>query len=172
MYNTAAEKRIDSTGKEEISAWKLLSTMGFYTVVDNNGIYVRGNHHFPKMTIQTVSGGKRYTWRIVVKNLSYRNMYVKRILLNGHPIEPMSLNYISLLGQNAKLTFELSDSPFYVKENAVKLCVLHPDSNPEDPSQRHNSSFSRKNAMKSMVYRLVLVCLTWSLCGSVAFLIL
>ena len=64
----------------QMSAWYILSAMGFYQVEPAGGRYVFGSPLFDKVTM-TVGEGKQFT--IVAKNNSSENIYIQKAKLNG-----------------------------------------------------------------------------------------
>lgn len=72
----------------QMSAWYMLSAMGFYPVDPVSGKYVFGA---PQMEKFVLDMGGDTTFTIEAKGLSEQNKYVKKILLNGKPYKK---NYI------------------------------------------------------------------------------
>ena len=72
-----------------MSAWYMLSAMGFYPVNPVSGEYVFGAPQLPEMVLH-LAGGKTFT--IIAENLSKEHKYVDSITLNG---EPYTKNTIS-----------------------------------------------------------------------------
>lgn len=64
----------------QMSAWYILSSMGFYPVDPVSARYVLGAPQMPHFTL-TLPGGKRFT--VVAEGLSEANQYVKAVYLNG-----------------------------------------------------------------------------------------
>ena len=87
--------------------------MGFYPVTHGTGVYTLGAPYFPKMTINTTSGDKKYSLQIVAKNLSEKNIYINKVILNGKETDANWLEHYQLFGRNSTLVFEMSDSPNY-----------------------------------------------------------
>ena len=73
----------------QMSAWYMLSSMGFYPVSPVSGQYVFGAPQLPKMVLH-LAGGKTFT--IIAEGLSKENKYVDSITLNG---EAYTLPYIT-----------------------------------------------------------------------------
>ena len=73
----------------QMSAWYMLSAMGFYPVNPVSGEYVFGAPQLPEMVLH-LAGGKTFT--IIAENLSKEHKYVDSITLNG---EPYTKNTIS-----------------------------------------------------------------------------
>ena len=71
------------SGNEDVgqmSAWYILSSLGFYQVNPSNGVYVFGSPVMDEATL-TVSNGK--TFHIIVKNNSRQNKYIQSVELNS-----------------------------------------------------------------------------------------
>ncbi|MDP2337632.1 MAG: GH92 family glycosyl hydrolase [Bacteroidota bacterium] len=67
----------------QMSAWYVLSSMGFYPVNPANGEYVFGSPLAEKSEI-TLGNGKRFV--VKAENLSKKNIYIQKAMLNGKPI--------------------------------------------------------------------------------------
>ncbi|MBR1682096.1 MAG: GH92 family glycosyl hydrolase [Bacteroidaceae bacterium] len=68
----------------QMSAWYILSALGFYQVEPCGGRYVIGSPLAKEATLH-VGGGKTFTIR--THGLSEQAIYVKRVLLNGQPLQ-------------------------------------------------------------------------------------
>ena len=68
----------------QMSAWYVLSSLGFYSVTPGTNEYIIGTPLFDKATIN-LENGKTFT--IVANNISKENKYIKSAMLNGknHP---------------------------------------------------------------------------------------
>tara|TARA_R110001606_G_scaffold6617_4_gene29708 strand:- start:1805 stop:4093 length:2289 start_codon:yes stop_codon:yes gene_type:complete len=64
----------------QMSAWYVLSSMGFYSVNPANGMYVFGRPLFDKAEIK-LPGNKTFT--VETENNSRKNMYIQSVSLNG-----------------------------------------------------------------------------------------
>lgn len=64
----------------QMSAWYLLSAMGFYPVDPVSARYVFGAPQLPRIVLH-LPGGKRFT--VVAEGLDREHLYVDRIYLNG-----------------------------------------------------------------------------------------
>jgi len=67
----------------QMSAWYILSALGFYQVEPCGGRYVLGSPLVKEATLQ-VGAGKTFTIR--THDLSEKAFYIKRVLLNGQPL--------------------------------------------------------------------------------------
>lgn len=75
------------SGNEDVgqmSAWYILSSVGFYQVDPVGGRFVIGSPLFDKATVN-VGGGKTFT--VVAKNNSDKNIYVQSARLNGKTLK-------------------------------------------------------------------------------------
>jgi predicted alpha-1,2-mannosidase len=81
------------SGNEDVgqmSAWYVLSTLGFYQVEPAGGKYVFGSPLIDKAVIQ-VGNGKTFT--VIAKNNSLENRYIQSIRLNGKPYREYYINF-------------------------------------------------------------------------------
>jgi len=100
----------------QMSAWYVFSSMGFYPVTHGTGVYAIGTPAFPKMTITTKNmEGKSYQLDIEAQNVSEKNIYVNKVVLNGKQVDLNWLEHYDLFGQNSTLVFEMSDEPNYTR---------------------------------------------------------
>lgn len=88
--------RIDGIcGNEDVgqmSAWYILSALGFYPVEPAGGRYVFGSPLFDKAVLQ-VSGG---TFTITARNNSEQNRYIQSVRLNGKPYRQPWINHADI----------------------------------------------------------------------------
>ena len=110
----------------QMSAWYLFSAMGFYPLNPASGEYVLGAPQLPKVTIKlekTVGVGEGTDkihsptqtrdsnyFRVVAKNLSKENKYVKSVTLNGKPLEGFTIRHEDIV-KGGELVFEMTDRP-------------------------------------------------------------
>ena len=85
IQTTLYTDRMDGIcGNEDVgqmSAWYILSALGFYQVEPAGGRYVFGTPLFPEAEVK-VKGG---TFRIIAHNVSDKKRYIRKICLNGKP---------------------------------------------------------------------------------------
>lgn len=74
----------------QMSAWYMLSAMGFYPVDPVSGEYVFGAPQLPKMILH-LADGKTFT--VIAENLSKEHLYVDSITLNGEPYTKNSISH-------------------------------------------------------------------------------
>lgn len=91
----------------QMSAWYILSALGFYQVEPAGGKYVFGSPLMDQATLQ-VGNGK--TFRIVAKNNSATNKYIQSITLNGAPYDKYYIDFKDIAA-GGELVFTMSDQP-------------------------------------------------------------
>jgi len=72
----------------QMSAWYVLSAIGFYPVSPADGIYIIGSPIFDKVTIRLdphYYQGRQFT--VITHNNSPQNIYIQSATLNGKPLE-------------------------------------------------------------------------------------
>ena len=67
----------------QMSAWYVMSAMGFFPVTPASGMFIIGVPHFEEMTLN-FENGKKFT--IKAKNLSRENRFIESVKLNGKPL--------------------------------------------------------------------------------------
>ncbi|WP_158870069.1 GH92 family glycosyl hydrolase [Maribellus comscasis] len=91
----------------QMSAWYILSAMGFYQVCPGTPDYVIGSPVFDKVTIH-LENGKDFI--ILAKNISAENKYVQAVSLDGNPYTKSWFTHNDILN-GSKLVFEMGASP-------------------------------------------------------------
>ncbi|WP_163325742.1 GH92 family glycosyl hydrolase [Draconibacterium mangrovi] len=89
MYTDQPDGLCGNEDCGQMSAWYVLSSMGFYPVNPANGVYVLGSPLFESATIE-LPGEK--TFEVKAKNLNKTNIYIDSVTLNG---EPYTKSYIT-----------------------------------------------------------------------------
>ena len=90
----------------QMSAWYVMSAMGFFPVTPASGYFVIGTPHFEKMTLN-FENGKHLT--IIAKNLSHENKYIESVKLNGKPLTRSYLYYDEVIN-GGKLEFTMTSN--------------------------------------------------------------
>jgi len=67
-----------------MSAWYVLSAMGFYPVNPASGVYIIGAPHFERVAIEV---GHKIHLRLFANNVSDANIYIQSAKLNGAPLD-------------------------------------------------------------------------------------
>lgn len=91
----------------QMSAWLVMSAMGFYPVSPGNNMYVIGTPWFKKMSISLENGKK-----IVINapNRDENNYYIKGISINGKAHQKLFIDFADL-ANGANLNFNLASQP-------------------------------------------------------------
>ena len=87
-YGTGVKGLCGNEDVGQMSAWYILSAIGFHPVSPVDGIYIIGSPLFDRATIKLdpkyYPGGN---FTVIARNNSADNMYVQSALLNGQPME-------------------------------------------------------------------------------------
>jgi predicted alpha-1,2-mannosidase len=101
MYNNTPDGLIGNEDCGQMSAWYIFSAMGLYPVNPASGNYDLGSPVFRKVTLQ-LPGGNEFI--IEAKNASKKNMYVKKIKLNGKIYSKLYIDHKDII-KGGKLEF-------------------------------------------------------------------
>ncbi|PAW93893.1 sugar hydrolase [Mucilaginibacter sp. MD40] len=107
FYTTKADGIIGNEDVGQMSAWYVLSSLGFYPVNPANGNYVFGSPTINSAVIQLPSG-KSFT--ITVKNNSAKNKYISSMVLDGKPYSKNYLKHTDLVA-GGTLVITMTDKP-------------------------------------------------------------
>ena len=91
----------------QMSAWYVLSSMGFYPVTPGSNDYIIGSPLFKKATIN-LENGKQF--KIRAENISATHIYIKKVLLNNLELNRTYLKHDEIMA-GGTLTFKMSSSP-------------------------------------------------------------
>lgn len=113
FYKNSADGLIGNEDCGQMSAWYVLSSMGFYPVCPGSVAYELGAPLFNSSTIH-LENGKNIV--LQTKNYTDKNYYVSRVLLNDKPYEKTSLNYTELPDKTGMMdgitvVFEMASIP-------------------------------------------------------------
>ncbi len=95
----------DDTG--QMSAWYILSSLGFYPVAPGSEDYAIGSPAINNAVL-TLENGKNF--EIEAINQSPENVYVQKILLNGKEIKSFTLRHSDIMN-GGKIVFYMSNKP-------------------------------------------------------------
>ena len=87
----------------QMSAWYMLSAMGFYPVNPVSGEYVFGAPQMPKIVLHLPEGK---TFTVVADGISAENKYVDYILLNGKKYNKTSISHNTIM-QGGTLVYKM-----------------------------------------------------------------
>ena len=89
----------------QMSAWYILSSLGFYPVAPGSGQYSLGSPAVDKATLHLENGE---TFTIIAKNQGDKNVYVQKIILNGKTLERDYITWLEIMN-GGDLVFYMSD---------------------------------------------------------------
>ena len=107
MYHAAPDGMAGNEDVGQMSAWFLLSALGFYPVDPVSGNYVLGSPLVERATLE-LGGGKQL--HIEVKRKDPKHMYVQAFSLNGQPQQRAWFNHTDIAG-GGRLVFEMGPEP-------------------------------------------------------------
>ena len=107
FYTDRPEGIIGNEDCGQMSAWHIMSALGFYQVNPSNGVYVFGSPLFDKAAIN-LPGGKKF--EIVAENNGKENIYIQSVTLNGKPYENSYILYEDIM-KGGNLTFVMGGVP-------------------------------------------------------------
>lgn len=90
----------------QMSAWYVLSSLGFYAVTPGTNEYIIGTPLFDKATIN-LENGKTFT--VVANNISKENKYIKSVTLNGQHHPKTFINHQDIMN-GGSLVFEMTNA--------------------------------------------------------------
>lgn len=93
----------------QMSAWYILSSLGFYQVNPMNGLFVFGSPLFDKATIK-LPENKIFT--VISENNSAENIYILKVELNGKPYSKSYILYKDIMN-GGTLKFYMGPKPNY-----------------------------------------------------------
>lgn len=91
----------------QMSAWFVLSSLGFYPVTPGSPEYILGSPLFPKAEINLESGNQ---FIIIAENISEKNIYVKSVKLNGKAYTKQYITHQEIMN-GGELIFTMTDVP-------------------------------------------------------------
>ncbi|KEO75582.1 hypothetical protein EL17_00375 [Anditalea andensis] len=111
IMSTLYSDQIDGlSGNEDVgqmSAWYVLSALGFYPVNPANGTYVFGS---PLVNSAKINLENNRTFEILVQNNSPQNIYVQEMNLNGNPYTKNYFHHADLM-KGGKLEIVMGPEP-------------------------------------------------------------
>ena len=107
FYKDTPDGIIGNEDCGQMSAWYILSSMGFYQMNPADGVYVFGSPRFDKMSVK-VRGGKTFT--VEAENNSKENIYIQKVFLNGKPYRKTYITYDDILN-GSTLKFVMGKKP-------------------------------------------------------------
>lgn len=137
MYAPTPEGIIGNEDCGQMSAWYILSSLGFYSVCPGSNEFALTTPLFEKAVVK-LTNGKTLS---ILANNPQKNVYIDKVELNGKPIERNFITYSQLM-EGGELRFTLTDKPemargisaesapySYTKENVVSIPYVDKDLN-------------------------------------------
>ena len=106
LYHAAPDGLSGNEDVGQMSAWYVLSSLGFYEVEPAGGRYWFGSPLFDRVEI-AIPGS---TFTIIAENNSDKNKYIQRIWLNGQPYTKPYINHSDIV-KDGELRFEMGPEP-------------------------------------------------------------
>lgn len=107
FYTDQPEGIIGNEDCGQMSAWHVMSALGFYQVNPSNGVFVFGSPLFEKASLRLKEGK---TFDIVAQNNNKNNIYIQSVTLNGQPYEKSYIMYDDIM-KGGNLTFVMGNTP-------------------------------------------------------------
>ncbi|MFV9552044.1 GH92 family glycosyl hydrolase [Algibacter sp. PT7-4] len=107
LYSSEADGLCGNDDAGQMSAWYVLSSLGFYSVTPGSPYYVISSPTFNEATINLDNGNK---FTIKAKNASKENIYFSSLTLNGKPYPNSYLKHEDIL-KGGELVFEMTNKP-------------------------------------------------------------
>lgn len=108
FYKNAPDGLIGNEDCGQMSAWFILSSLGFYQVNPSQPFYDIGTPLFKEAKIHLENGS---TLTIKAPNVSPKNIYVKSVKFKGEEHRKTYLVHKEMMSGNAVIEFEMTDSP-------------------------------------------------------------
>jgi predicted alpha-1,2-mannosidase len=107
LYKNSEDGLIGNDDAGQMSAWYVMSALGFYPVTPGTPRYSIGTPHFDDVTLKAGSGK---TLHIVAHGAETGKMYIASVHLNGVLLHRTYLLHSEVIG-GGELVFEMSDVP-------------------------------------------------------------
>jgi predicted alpha-1,2-mannosidase len=107
LYSNEPDGLCGNEDMGQMSAWYVYSAMGFYPVNPADGKYVFGTPLFKEINLN-IPGGKTFTIKAI--DLSEKNIYIKKVLLNGTEYKQGYVTHSQIL-KGGTLELQMSSKP-------------------------------------------------------------
>ncbi len=107
LYSHLPDGRSGNEDCGQMSAWFIMSAMGFYPVAPGDPHYAIGTPYFPEMEIHLENGE---VFRITANNVSERNFYIQSASLNGEEYNKSYIMHDDIM-RGGHLHFEMGRRP-------------------------------------------------------------
>ena len=143
FYKPAPDGLIGNEDCGQMSAWYILSALGFYEVAPSIPFYDFGTPLFKEAKIN-LENGKTFTIR--AQNVSATNIYIKSVKLNGKNLKQTFFAHEDLM-KGGTLEFEMTDAP--VKNWFTEFSNSKIETNfPSVPTIEAKRSFDKETTVK------------------------
>ena len=107
LYSTRFDGLCGNEDVGQMSAWYVLSSLGFYQVNPCNGCYIFGS---PVVNSAIIKVNNNKTFSMTVKNNSDANKYIQKVTLNGKDYPKSYLRYQDIMS-GGTLVIEMGSKP-------------------------------------------------------------
>lgn len=107
FYTPTADGIIGNEDCGQMSAWLVMSAMGFYPVTPGNDQYIIGAPWLPEVKINLENGK---VFKITATNVSNKNIYINSAKLNGKKYSKSYIKHSDII-KGGHLEFDMSDTP-------------------------------------------------------------
>jgi predicted alpha-1,2-mannosidase len=107
FYKATPDGLIGNEDCGQMSAWYVLSALGFYPVTPGSPVYAIGTPLFPEIKVHLESGR---SFIVKANNVSRGNFYIQSAKLNGEPYHDLFINHADLMA-GGELIFEMGEKP-------------------------------------------------------------
>ena len=107
QYSDAPDGLAGNEDCGQMSAWYILSSLGFYPVSPGQDIYAMGSPLFEEAVIHLENGNK---FVVKANNISPENIYIQSATLNGKPYSKSFLHHEDIMN-GSELVFEMGPKP-------------------------------------------------------------
>lgn len=123
FYKDTPDGIIGNEDCGQMSAWYVLSSMGFYQMNPSDGVFVFGSPRFDKMSVK-VRDGKTFT--VEAENNTKENIYIQKVFLNGKPYKKTYITYEDIMnGSTLKFVMGKRPNKSFGKAIADRPIVLN-----------------------------------------------
>jgi len=105
FHNNTPNGMIGNDDCGQMSAWYILSSLGFYPVNPASGEFVLGAPQLEKAVLHLTNGNHLI---IGAKNISAQNIYPEKVLLNGVPVDKLFITYKEIM-DGGNLQFRMTN---------------------------------------------------------------
>ncbi|MCC5927950.1 MAG: GH92 family glycosyl hydrolase [Cyclobacteriaceae bacterium] len=107
MYDDQPDGLSGNEDCGQMSAWYILSAMGFYQVCPGTPHYIIGTPIFDEVAIHLENGK---TFKVIAPNVSAENFYIQSATLNGQPLEKSWFTHEDIVN-GSEIVFEMGPQP-------------------------------------------------------------